>query len=63
MYFSFSKQKNYSLHDLLHIMWIMCFYSVKFGRKMMYVNYLEELAQYINLDQLIIPPQVIEYAI
>lgn len=27
----------------------------------MYVNYLEELAQYINLDQLIIPPQVIEY--
>lgn len=29
----------------------------------MYVNYLEELAQYINLDQLIIPPQVIEYAI
>lgn len=28
---------------------------------MMYVNYLEELAQYINLDQLIIPPQVIEY--
>ncbi|XP_014477588.1 PREDICTED: rho GTPase-activating protein 1 isoform X1 [Dinoponera quadriceps] len=35
--------------------------SVKFGRKMMYVNYLEELAQYINLDQLIIPPQVIEH--
>lgn len=30
---------------------------------MMYVNYLEELAQYINLDQLIIPPQVIEYVI
>lgn len=29
----------------------------------MYVNYLEELAQYVNLDQLIIPPQVIEYAI
>ncbi|XP_031771452.1 rho GTPase-activating protein 1 isoform X3 [Apis florea] len=35
--------------------------SAKFGRKMMYVNYLEELAQYINLDQLIIPPQVIEH--
>lgn len=30
---------------------------------MMYVNYLEELAQYINLDQLIIPPQVIEYVV
>ncbi|XP_043463176.1 rho GTPase-activating protein 1 [Leptopilina heterotoma] len=35
--------------------------SAKFGRKMMYVNYLEELAQYINLDQLIIPSQVIEH--
>ncbi|XP_058793052.1 rho GTPase-activating protein 1 isoform X2 [Phymastichus coffea] len=35
--------------------------SAKFGRKMMYVNYLEELAQYINLDQLIIPPQVLEH--
>lgn len=34
--------------------------SAKFGRKMMYVNYLEELAQYINLDQLIIPPQVLQ---
>ncbi|XP_015609237.1 rho GTPase-activating protein 1 isoform X2 [Cephus cinctus] len=35
--------------------------SAKFGRKMMYVNYLEELAQYINLDQLIIPLQVLEH--
>ncbi|XP_043286655.1 rho GTPase-activating protein 1 [Venturia canescens] len=35
--------------------------SAKFGRKMMYVNYLEELAQYINLDQLIIPQQVIDH--
>ncbi|XP_001604462.2 rho GTPase-activating protein 1 [Nasonia vitripennis] len=35
--------------------------SAKFGRKMMYVNYLDELAQYINLDQLIIPQQVIEH--
>ncbi|KMQ91457.1 rho gtpase-activating protein 1 [Lasius niger] len=35
--------------------------SVKFGRKMMYVNYLEDLAHYIKLDQLIIPPQVIEH--
>ncbi|XP_023314743.1 rho GTPase-activating protein 1 [Trichogramma pretiosum] len=35
--------------------------SAKFGRKMMYVNYLHELAQHINLDQLIIPQQVIEH--
>ncbi|KAK0088991.1 hypothetical protein PV325_009874 [Microctonus aethiopoides] len=35
--------------------------SAKFGRKMMYVNYLDELAQHINLDQLIIPQQVIEH--
>ncbi|XP_011495256.1 PREDICTED: rho GTPase-activating protein 1 isoform X2 [Ceratosolen solmsi marchali] len=35
--------------------------SAKFGRKMMYVNYLDELAQYINLDQLIIPQQVIDH--
>ncbi|XP_044014602.1 rho GTPase-activating protein 1 isoform X2 [Aphidius gifuensis] len=35
--------------------------SVKFGKKMMYVNYLDELAQFINLDQLIIPQQVIDH--
>ncbi|XP_034941471.1 rho GTPase-activating protein 1 [Chelonus insularis] len=35
--------------------------SAKFGRKMMYVNYLDELAQHINLDQLIIPQQVIDH--
>lgn len=29
----------------------------------MYVNYLEDLAHYVKLDQLIIPPQVIEYVI
>lgn len=28
------------------------FLSVKFGRKIMYVNYLHELAQYLNLEQL-----------
>lgn len=28
---------------------------------MMYVNYLDELAQFINLDQLIIPRQVFEH--
>ena len=32
--------------------------SAKFGRKVMYVNYLHELAQYLQLDQLIIPQRV-----
>lgn len=35
--------------------------SAKFNHKMKYVNYLEELAQYINLDQLAIPSQVLQY--
>ncbi|KAI5640376.1 divergent CRAL/TRIO domain-containing protein [Phthorimaea operculella] len=35
--------------------------SVKFGRKMMYVNYLHELNQYLNLDKLCIPEPVLEY--
>ncbi|XP_021186766.1 rho GTPase-activating protein 1 [Helicoverpa armigera] len=35
--------------------------SVKFGRKMMYVNYLHELQQYMNLDKLCIPDAVLEY--
>ncbi|XP_026759801.1 rho GTPase-activating protein 1-like [Galleria mellonella] len=35
--------------------------SVKFGRKMMYVNYLHELQQYLNLDKLCIPEPVLEY--
>lgn len=34
--------------------------SVKFGRKMMYVNYLHELHQYLNLDKLCIPERVLE---
>lgn len=32
--------------------------SAKFGRKVMYVNYLHELAQYLQLNQLIIPQRV-----
>lgn len=35
--------------------------SVKFGRKMMYVNYLHELEQYLSLDKLSIPEMVLEY--
>ncbi|CAK1588502.1 unnamed protein product [Parnassius mnemosyne] len=35
--------------------------SVKFGRKMMYVNSLHELQQYLNLDKICIPEPVLEY--
>lgn len=35
--------------------------SVKFGKKMMYVNYLYELQQHLNLDKLCIPRAVLEY--
>ncbi|XKL59670.1 hypothetical protein PGB90_000686 [Kerria lacca] len=35
--------------------------SVKFGRKIMYVNYLHELAQYLNLEQLNIAQPVLEH--
>ncbi|KAL0851825.1 hypothetical protein ABMA28_000129 [Loxostege sticticalis] len=35
--------------------------SVKFGRKMMYVNYLHELQQYLDLEKLCIPRPVLEY--
>jgi hypothetical protein len=34
--------------------------SIKFGRKMRYVNYLNELEQYMHLEQLLIPKQVLE---
>ncbi|XP_013189137.1 rho GTPase-activating protein 1 [Amyelois transitella] len=35
--------------------------SVKFGRKMMYVNYLHELKQHLDLEKLCIPSSVLEY--
>lgn len=35
--------------------------SSKFGRKMMYVNYLHELKQYLNLDQICVPQPVLEH--
>ncbi|XP_041987241.1 rho GTPase-activating protein 1-like [Aricia agestis] len=35
--------------------------SVKFGRKMMYVNYLHELQPYLDVDKLYIPEPVLEY--
>ncbi|CAG7718437.1 unnamed protein product [Allacma fusca] len=35
--------------------------SAKFGKKVMYINYLNELEQHIRLDQLCIPQQVQDY--
>ncbi|KAK2716167.1 rho GTPase-activating protein 1-like [Artemia franciscana] len=35
--------------------------SVKFGRKIFYINYLEELEQYVQVSQLNIPKDVMEY--
>ncbi|GAB6018723.1 hypothetical protein CHUAL_000399 [Chamberlinius hualienensis] len=37
--------------------------SVKFGRKVMYVNYLHELKQHLRIDQLYIPQSVLEHDI
>lgn len=34
--------------------------SVKFGRKIMYINYLQELKNHLHWDQLSIPQAVIE---
>ena len=34
--------------------------SIKFGRKMRYVNFLNELEQFMHLEQLLIPKQVLE---
>jgi len=35
--------------------------SMKFGSKLMYLDYLHQLAQHLQLDQLIIPPAVRKY--
>lgn len=35
-------------------------FSAKFGRKIMYVNYLHELRQHLHFDQLHIPHPVLE---
>lgn len=36
--------------------------SAKFGRKMMYVNYLHELNQHLNLSKICIPDAVLKYS-
>lgn len=35
--------------------------SVKFGRKVMYINYLYELKEHLHFDQLKVPPHVLQY--
>ncbi|XP_039763166.1 rho GTPase-activating protein 1-like [Pararge aegeria] len=49
--------------NLIRIVWQMLrpAISVKFGKKVMYVNYLHELQQHLDLDKLCIPEQVLEY--
>ncbi|XP_061176305.1 rho GTPase-activating protein 8-like isoform X3 [Saccostrea echinata] len=37
------------------------FISVKFGRKIMYVNYLHELKAHLHFDQLVVPPLVLQH--
>ncbi|XP_022122349.1 rho GTPase-activating protein 1 [Pieris rapae] len=48
--------------NVIRIVWQMLrpVISVKFGRKMMYVNYLHELQQYLDLDKIHIPSEVIQ---
>lgn len=48
--------------NLIRIVWQMLrpAISVKFGKKVLYVNYLHELQQDLNLYQLIIPDQVLQ---
>ncbi|XP_045784472.1 rho GTPase-activating protein 8-like [Maniola jurtina] len=49
--------------NLIRIVWQMLrpAISVKFGKKVMYVNYLHELQQHLDLDKLFIPEEVSEY--
>lgn len=44
----------------LLLLLLFLFFSAKFGRKIMYVNHLQELKQYLDLDQLNIPMPVFE---
>jgi hypothetical protein len=42
------------------IHFVIFFFSVKFGRKVQYVNYLHELEQHMDLERLPVPKQVTE---
>lgn len=43
-----------------HIPTFLLFFSFKFGRKIFYVNFLSELEEYVKLEQLGIPSQVLK---
>lgn len=49
--------------NFIRILWSIFrpFISVKFGRKMMYINYLHELKEHLHFDQLKVPPMVLSY--
>lgn len=44
-----------------HIPTFLLFFSFKFGRKIFYVNFLSELEEYVKLEQLGIPSQVLKW--
>ncbi|VVC94271.1 unnamed protein product [Leptidea sinapis] len=49
--------------NLIRIVWqvLRPAISVKFGRKMMYVNYLHELREHLDLDKICIPEEVLKH--
>lgn len=49
--------------NFIRILWNIFkpFISVKFGKKVMYVNYLHELKEYLHFDQLKVPSLVLQY--
>ncbi|XP_078310671.1 rho GTPase-activating protein 8-like isoform X3 [Crassostrea virginica] len=49
--------------NFIRILWNLFkpFISVKFGRKIMYVNYLHELKEHLHFDQLVVPPLVLQH--
>lgn len=49
--------------NFIRVLWAIFrpFISVKFGRKMMYINYLHQLKEHLHFDQLKVPPYVLQY--
>lgn len=56
------KKSAFQILDFLipHIPTCLLFFSFKFGRKIFYVNFLSELEEYVKLEQLGIPSQVLK---
>jgi len=55
-------KKSVLILDFLipHVPTFLLFFSFKFGRKIFYVNFLSELEEYVKLEQLGIPSQVLK---